>query len=139
MKCKEYVVRGTADGKDFELSFTGTHDTALEKRMMEEYINNRFAGQELEYKMFAKVSKVEPRIKLGEIIRFLDEYDDFQVNLNGQEVDHIIDIEELKEGYSNYYLGYISYGTEEYGDVIFMHIDLFDLEHKEDYVHEVQI
>lgn len=139
MKCKEYVVRGTADGKDFELGFTGTSDEALDKRMMEEYINNRFAGKEREYKMFVKVSKVEPRIKLGEITRFLDEYDDFQVTLNGQEVDHIMDIEELKEGYSNYYLGYISYGAEDYGDVIFMYIDLFDLEHKEDYVHEVQI
>lgn len=139
MKCKEYVVRGTADGKYFEICFTGTSDTALDKRMMEEYINNRFAGQEREYKMFVKAGKVEPLIKLGEITRFLDEYDDFQVNLNGQEVDHIMDIEELIEGYSNYYLGYISYGAEDYGDIIFMYIDLFDTEHKEDYVHEVQI
>lgn len=139
MKCKEYVVRGTADGKDFELGFTGTSDEALDKRMMEEYINNRFAGKEREYKMFVKVSKVEPLIKLGEITRFLDEYDDFQVTLNGQEVDRIMDIEELIEGYSNYYLGYISYGAEDYGDILFMYIDLFDTEHKEDYVHEVQI
>lgn len=139
MKCKEYVVRGTADGKDFELGFTGTSDEALDKRMMEEYINNRFAGKEREYKMFVKVSKVEPLIKLGEITRFLNEYDDFQVTLNGQEVDHIMDIEELIEGYSNYYLGYISYGAEDYGDILFMYIDLFDTEHKEDYVHEVQI
>ncbi|QOC57415.1 hypothetical protein phi9181_ORF045 [Enterococcus phage 9181] len=139
MKCKEYVVRGTADGKDFELGFTGTSDEALDKRMMEEYINNRFAGKEREYKMFVKVSKVEPLIKLGEITRFLDEYDDFQVTLNGQEVDRIMDIEELIEGYSNYYLGYISYGAEDYGDIIFMYIDLFDKEHKEDYIHEVQI
>lgn len=139
MKCKEYVVRGTASGKDFELSFTGTSDVALDKRMMEEYINNRFAGQEREYKMFVKVNKVEPLIKLGEITHLLNEYDDFKVSVNREEIDNFLSVEELVDNYSNYYLEYISFGAEDYGDVIFMCIDLFDEEHKGEYVHEVQI
>lgn len=139
MKCKEYVVRGTADGKDFELSFTGTSDEALDKRMMEEYINNRFAGLEREYKMFVKVSKVEPLIKLGEITHLLNEYDDFKVSINREEIDNFLSVDELVANYSNYYLEYISFGAEDYGDIIFMCIDLFDEDHKEDYIHEVQI
>ncbi|WAX16099.1 hypothetical protein EH802P2_00112 [Enterococcus phage EH802P2] len=139
MKCKEYVVRGTADGKDFELSFTGTCGTAIDKRMMEGYINNRFAGQELEYTMFVKVSKVEPLIKLGEITHLLNEYDDFKVSVNREEIDNFLSVEELVANYSNYYLEYISFGAEDYEDIIFMCIDLFDEDHKEDYIHEVQI
>lgn len=93
MKCKEYVVRGTANGKDFELSFTGTSDESLDRRMMEEYINNRFTGQEREYKMFVKVNKVEPLIKLGEITHLLNEYDDFKVSVNREEIDKFLSVE----------------------------------------------
>lgn len=139
MKCKEYVVRGTADGKDLEISFTGTSDTALEKRMMEEYIKNRYAGKERNYEMFVRESKVEPLIRLGEIAHLLNEYDDFKVSVNREEIVNFFSFDNLVANYSNYYLEYISFGAEDYGDIIFMCIDLFDKEHKGDYVHEVQI
>lgn len=139
MKCKEYVVRGTADGKDFEISFTGTSDTALDKRMMEEYINNRFAGQERSFKMYVKENAAEPYTKLGEIKHLLHEFDDFEVTLNHEDVGYTLSFEDLIKDYSHYYIALISFTAEDYGDIITMYIELFDKEHKEDYIHEVQI
>lgn len=68
---------------------------------------------------------------MGKLPTYLNEYDDFKVSVNREEIDNFLSVDELVANYSNYYLEYISFGAEDYGDIIFMCIDLFDEEHKE--------